>query len=508
MATLSTFLPIILFESIVLRESMSLSSALIITSSKEMQSALIGLLCKLDVIGEIATSEEQAWSLLEIHNQRFDMVILGHAALESAASDFVSRLRSLQNFASVPIVLLVENDLPEARLESLYEAGFTQIFRENEYGHLVSGYIRQIQERNTFKQSFSNQILIIEDDLTQQLTIQSILEEHNCECYVFCSAEDALAQVRALNPHVIATDFFLEGQMTALDFIMQIRYKGHKWSQVPVIVMTGLDDQARKYEMVRSGANDYIVKPIDPIDLTVRIENLLRYKHLLDQVEIQRQEMQYLAMHDQLTGLYNRHFLNEQVNIGIAEAIRHGINYSLIILDIDHFKQINDQHGHDVGDKVLKGIGAFLHQRIRENDVVARLGGEEFLMLMNHCDITSASHKAESLRAGIEALRPSGITVTASFGVAQLSQELKNFDLLFKAADQAVYEAKQSGRNRVQISSQNAANSKDPSVSELNQLIDENQVMQDSKDGSTEDSLVLHPQDNNSDLNSLNDGMG
>ena len=163
----------------------------------------------------------------------------------------------------------------------------------------------------------------------------------------------------------------------------------------------------------------------------------------------QKKEMQYLAMHDQLTGLYNRHFVAEQVQIGITEAQRHQTDYSMILLDIDHFKQVNDQHGHDIGDQVLKSVGEFLQEHARGDDVVARMGGEEFLILLNHCDLNSAVEKAEMLRMGIETLKPADLLVTSSFGVSQLNDEFNSFDKLFKAADLAVYNSKNSGRNCV-----------------------------------------------------------
>lgn len=238
--------------------------------------------------------------------------------------------------------------------------------------------------------------------------------------------------------------------MTALDFVCHVKQTDHAWSQVPILVMSGLDDATRKYELVRSGANDYIAKPVDPLDLTVRVENLIRYKHLLNTVEEQRKEMQYLAMHDQLTGVYNRHFVAEQVEISIKNAQRHNIPYSVVILDIDYFKKINDQHGHDVGDKVLQVVASLLKENMRGDDVVARMGGEEFILLLNHCDLSSACKKSELLRAQIQSLRPLDIEVTASFGVAQLNEDIDDFDKLFKAADKAVYQAKQAGRNRVE----------------------------------------------------------
>lgn len=201
---------------------------------------------------------------------------------------------------------------------------------------------------------------------------------------------------------------------------------------------------------MRAGANDYLVKPIETIDLTVRVENLIRYKKLLDTVEAQREEMRYLAMHDQLTGLYNRHFMAAQVSGRLKEARRHRIPYSLIVMDIDHFKLVNDSHGHDKGDEVLKGVAQILRNNCRGEDIVARLGGEEFVVFLGYCSMENALKKAEQLRVAISSEHPGDLDVTASFGVAEMSDSYSNFDKLFKAADEAVYRAKNSGRNRVE----------------------------------------------------------
>jgi two-component system cell cycle response regulator len=429
---------------------MTIKQALILDGSKTNQVIGSRLLKDLNIDADTASDEADAWRLIKARERPFDLILVARSVLEGERASFVSRLRASPYYSSVPLILLVGDKTDEREVEYLYGAGFTQIFSRTEY-NLLQDYIKQSQGRNTFEKDRNNKVIIIEDDLSQQLMVQSILEENHCECFCFSSAEEALSHAADIQPHVITCDFFLEGNMTGMDLILLIQHDDHPWYRVPIMVMTGMDDTARKYELVRSGANDYITKPIDGLDLTVRVENLIRYKHLLDTVEQQKQEMQHLAMHDQLTGLYNRHFVAEQVNIGIVEAQRHKSSYSLIILDIDFFKLVNDKHGHDVGDEVLQSVGSFLQRQVRSNDVVARMGGEEFLMLMAHCNITEATEKAESLRSGLEVMRPAGLVVTASFGVAQLTKTLDSFDKLFKAADLAIYRAKEQGRNRVEV---------------------------------------------------------
>jgi two-component system, cell cycle response regulator len=137
----------------------------------------------------------------------------------------------------------------------------------------------------------------------------------------------------------------------------------------------------------------------------------------------------------------------------IAEAGRHKFPLSLLVLDVDHFKKINDGLGHATGDVVLKAIGNLMRQSCRVEDVAACFGGEEFVMLLGHCSSVDAQAKAETLRLKLEQLRPQEIPVTVSIGVATLSLDLPcAFEQLFNAADNAVYQAKQQGRNRVVLS--------------------------------------------------------
>jgi len=165
-------------------------------------------------------------------------------------------------------------------------------------------------------------------------------------------------------------------------------------------------------------------------------------------VRKKRDEFEFLATHDQLTGLYSRNYLKDVVYKLIEIATKRHQSVSLLMVDLDHFKEINDKYGHAVGDSVLKAVGKVLDDQTRNEDTAVRFGGEEFVIILYHCSLSEAKEKAEDLRQKIENLKPNDISTSASIGVAELHLG-EGFKELFKRADDAVYQAKDEGRNCV-----------------------------------------------------------
>ncbi|NZA25420.1 GGDEF domain-containing protein [Luteimonas sp. SJ-92] len=167
------------------------------------------------------------------------------------------------------------------------------------------------------------------------------------------------------------------------------------------------------------------------------------------------EEVYQLATHDALTNLHNRRHFVELADKEIARALRHGRPLTLGIVDIDLFKEVNDRHGHIAGDGVLREIGAVLRQHLRGGDIAARVGGEEFAILLPECALEPAARFAERLRAAVASTRfePGGEArrITVSTGLAQLRPDRDSFSLLMRAADAALYRAKDGGRNRVEL---------------------------------------------------------
>ena len=214
---------------------------------------------------------------------------------------------------------------------------------------------------------------------------------------------------------------------------------------IPVIFVTGHDDIKNEERALINGAVDYITKPISPIIVKARVKTHLTIKY-------QRDQLLHRASHDQLTQLYNRHKLVEEGHRLFLKAKRHNDDLCVTMLDIDFFKKINDTYGHLTGDEVLKSVAHLLKTNVRVEDVVARYGGEEFVIVFDRCSLYNAQLKSDILRMQIARLFPNNIKVTASLGVTSIKPNIhNNFDDILKEADEALYKAKETGRNKVII---------------------------------------------------------
>ncbi len=241
-------------------------------------------------------------------------------------------------------------------------------------------------------------------------------------------------------PDLILLDIEMPG-ISGFEVCKQLK-KDALTQHIPVIFVTANDQEEDEEKGLQFGAVDYITKPIRSVIVAARVDTHITLK-------IQRDMLTRMATHDQLTGLYNRHFLMESASKKIAYAQRHHSNISLVILDIDHFKKINDDYGHPFGDRVLREIGALLKKFSRKEDVVTRFGGEEFVILCDACQLQNARNKADQFREKIAQLKPDGHKITASFGLTEITSEQDSLEQMIKRADQALYQAKQQGRNRV-----------------------------------------------------------
>lgn len=334
-------------------------------------------------------------------------------------------------------------------MKNACQAGVTDIFPKSNLTYLRAN-IRYYLEGESEIKVDGGRVLYIEDSASVAHVIINYLKGMNIEVNHFVSAEKAYKDLLENEYDLVITDVMLDGSMSGVSLVHMIRAQSNHTAQIPILAITGNDDSKKRIELFRAGINDYVTKPPIKEELVARVANMITNKRLLDQVREQKRTLYQVAMKDQLTSCHNRHSLAEFAPKYIQDSIRYKFPLCAMILDLDHFKTINDTHGHTTGDLVLAAIGEQLMMLCRQGDFVARIGGEEFLILLPHCDAVNAKVKAELIRETIESSKPAGLTITASIGVAHLSDKHEaNFDNLYKSADDAVYRSKENGRNQV-----------------------------------------------------------
>jgi len=288
-------------------------------------------------------------------------------------------------------------------------------------------------------------IVLIADDAPSNIQLLAGLLKDNYQIKVATGGERCIELAQAESqPDLILLDI----QMPDLDgYEVCQRLKSQETTQaIPIIFVTGKDQDADEELGLSMGAVDYITKPYSPAIVEARVATHIILKQQSD-------ALRNLAMRDQLTGLYNRHFLIDVAAKKISYTHRHKQALCLIMADIDHFKAVNDERGHAVGDAVLRDVGEIFLKEVRSEDVVARFGGEEFVFLLGACKQEEGIKKAERVRQTLEVSRVQGLTITASFGLACLTNG-EDFTSLLNRADVALYEAKRKGRNRVEVADQ------------------------------------------------------
>src|SRR3954454_17578276 len=292
-------------------------------------------------------------------------------------------------------------------------------------------------------------ILVAEDSALLRRMIGDVLRGNGYKVLEAADGASALHMAHTEDPSVLLMAREMEGMdgLAVLDALRADPRTGH----IPVVFVTGHTDAADLAEGLERGAHDYVRKPVDPVELVARIRTALRLRSLLDELARRHAELEQLARTDVLTGLANRRHADDVLRSTIASARRHHRTLSAVLVDVDRFKAVNDVHGHAAGDAVLREIAVRLLDGLREEDLAARWGGEEFLLLLS--DSPDATVVCVRLRASIAEVPVNvhgllELRVSASFGWAAWTGE-ETGEALLGRADAALYAAKDDGRNRV-----------------------------------------------------------
>lgn len=300
-------------------------------------------------------------------------------------------------------------------------------------------------------------VLVVDDAFEDREILKRYLkklEKFNCEFSEAKNVEEALQAIRLNPPDLMFVDFNMPGA-TGLELLDKI---GRKRSfEFPVIMLTGEGNENVAVSAMKSGVVDYLIKDkIGPDSIRVAVIGAMDRFTMEKTIEAQRRQLEVAARTDGLTGLWNRRYFDEQLEMELERAQRYGLMLSLAMADLDHFKDVNDNYGHLVGDSVLMGFGDTLKQGLRLSDFAARFGGEEFCMIMPNIDTYDASLAVCRLAATVRN-RPfrndkgGDFSITASFGIVMTTGRHTSTQSIIDDADKALYTAKEQGRDRVVV---------------------------------------------------------
>ena len=360
--------------------------------------------------------------------------------LEAGADDFITKpINDTTLFARVRSLVRIKLLLDELRLRdrTSLEMGMGR-GRDNTFVADVNG----------------SKILLVDDDTVQgKHTVTKLSETYVVEWLE--DATDVLTIAAKGNFDAILVSTLLS-DTDGLRLASQLRGQ-EETRNVPVLMLVDEDDTSIMLKALEMGFNDYLTVPLDKNEMTVRIRTQIRRKKYQEMLRASYQQSVSMALTDALTGLYNRHYLNAHLGNLVQMALQNNKAIALMILDMDHFKNVNDTYGHDVGDMVLKQLAGIILQTARSTDLAARFGGEEFVVLMPETDYSSAVIAANRMLETIAEtpfkISAAGDTIqrTVSIGVASLNPTGDSADALIKRADEALYEAKNGGRNMVRV---------------------------------------------------------
>jgi diguanylate cyclase (GGDEF)-like protein len=355
-----------------------------------------------------------------------------------------------------------------------------------------------------------NKILVVDDVPVNVQLLTTYLASVGYDVFTARDGQEALDRVPVVQPDLILLDVMMP-KLNGFEVCERLK-SDSATKIIPVIMVTALNEIEDKIKATESGADDFVSKPFNKLELLTRVKSLLRIKQLHDELrakvkelEQARERLRQLAITDGLTGLYNHRYLKEHLEQELLRANRHQLHASVVMLDIDHFKKFNDTYGHPAGDAILRTIAKLLKENIRKIDLAARYGGEEFCLVLVETNKAAAAIAAEKVRRIVEAhhfdhavaenpsLSPvASVTmgdwppnapppnlievaaevasgkwrdkngnghshhppknrITISMGVATFPDDAVELNHLIEIADQRLYKAKKQGRNQVVI---------------------------------------------------------
>jgi len=401
---------------------------------------------------EVVGVESAKAAITAMEKEIFDLVTTSLLLPDMDGLGLSRQIRNSDKHCYTPVIV-VSGDADSRLLREGFEAGVTDYFDKSDGYKAFGTFIRSFMQRNS---GLVGNILYVEDSKTAATVCIKMLEKQGLKVTHVTTAEEGLTILVANDNEgentfdLVITDFYLMGKMTGGDLLHAVRAKlHHSQQELPVLVLTSSDDEQTQVEVFHAGANDFVTKPLIEQVMIARVRALLLIKHQYNALKLQAETMRWIAATDSLTGVRSKRYLLDNGEAFLRESGQSPV-WGLLI-DIDHFKHINDSLGHITGDHVLADLGAELDSLFKE-EMVVRFGGEEFCILLRDDDYENAVRRAENLRSSIENLKPGGVDITVSIGMC-CSEDHPNQPLsrFLNLADKALYFSKENGRNQVSV---------------------------------------------------------
>lgn len=439
---------------------------LLIDPSTSYRQVVKEILSSDDVIIQEATSGQSGLEYLK--KNRPDAIAISFELSDMDSFQFLKKINKNSLLESIPKFLITSNVSQEFKRDA-YEAGFTEIFFKTDFQTLKRALHSLLLSVTT---RINAKILYVEDAQSTADYTRHIMHKVGWDVTHVKSGEEAADYLD--KPEyvfdLVVTDLVLEGRISGIGLIDLIRHGEERIRHIPILAVSGWNDLLRQVYVLKHGAGDFIAKPFHENDFLARAINLIAYRRELKRLKDQQKALYRKANLDPVSGLNNRHYLEEYGIKFIEEALEEHQSVAMMLIDIDHFKQINDKCGHQTGDLVIKQISSIVKAKIEAQGFAVRFGGDEIMFLMTQIEQNEVAQRADELLQEVASLSPEGVSVSVSIGVAysasvtkgrmkdQLSacptevslqsEEALNYKVLFQVADEALYTAKEKGRNR------------------------------------------------------------
>lgn len=421
--------------------------ALVVEPSKMYQLLLNEFLNGYSISHSVVTTAEAA--LTALSEEPVDIIISAMSLADSTATALACQVKSQEALADTTIIIMT-GEQDNNKLTQMKTSEVNHVCQRHNVDHLKD-ILSQLTQDDLTGSHISGHVLYIEDQLSVANMTMDILEQMGLTIEYCKSAEQGLTLFEENCYDLVLLDIVLAGEKDGIEMIKEVRRRKDDKNLTPMLALSANTKPVERIKALKSGANDFVTKPVLQAELAVRAKNLIAARQSYLKVISQQEALEKLAMTDQLTGLYNRYFLNTFIDQALSLAQRHKYPLSLLMIDLDKFKFINDNFGHEQGDEVLVKISQVLENNCRVEDIAVRLGGDEFLVVLPHCSLDQAVIKARELCTKINAIEASCVEVVsaASFGVSSTEQGSYEYKPLFDLADQGAYLSKAQGGNTV-----------------------------------------------------------